>query len=156
MMFKDMRRNDRALPEEELFDIMNQAEYGVLSTVGDDNDPYGVPVNFVFFDDHIYFHCALTGHKLENIEHNSKVSFCVVADVSLLPDKFSTKYSSVISFGTASEVTNPVKKKQVLVKFLEKFSKDFMEEGMNYIEASGAMAKLYQIEVTHMTAKGRK
>ena len=155
-MFKEIKRNDRALPEEEMFDIMNRVEYGVLSTIGDDNYPYGVPVNFVFFEDHIYFHCALQGHKLENIDHNSKVSFCVVADVSLLPDKFSTKYRSVISFGTASEVTDPVKRKQVFVKILKKFSRDFMEEGMRYIEASGAMTKLYQIEVSHMTAKGRK
>ncbi|MCL2235504.1 MAG: pyridoxamine 5'-phosphate oxidase family protein [Defluviitaleaceae bacterium] len=155
-MFKEMRRNDRALPDGEMFDIMDKAEYGVLSTVGSDGCPYGVPVNFVFFDNCIYFHCALEGHKLENMNYNSKVSFCVVTDVLILPDEFSTKYSSVISFGTASEVTEPAKKKEVFVKILEKFSKDFMEEGIKYAEAACLRTKIYQIKVLHMTAKGRR
>ena len=76
-MFKEMRRKDRMLTKEELLDIMATAEYGVLSTVGEDGWPYGVPVNFVYNGGKIYFHAALTGQKLDNILFNNKVSFCV-------------------------------------------------------------------------------
>ena len=154
-MFKQLSRTDRALPPEKIQEIMGKAEYGVLSTTSENGYPYGVPVSFVFHDNHIYFHCAQKGHKLENIAHNAKVSFCVVADVILLSEKFATKYSSVISFGTASEVSDPTKKQEILVKLLEKFSPDFMKAGMKYIAADSVKAKVYQIEVEHISAKGR-
>lgn len=46
----EMRRKDRMLNQEETIDILNKSEYGVLSTVGKDNAPYGVPVNFAYVD----------------------------------------------------------------------------------------------------------
>jgi len=41
----DMRRKDRALSEEEAQALLDRTEYGVLSTVGGDGRPYGVPLN---------------------------------------------------------------------------------------------------------------
>ena len=154
-MFKEIRRTDRALPEDAMLEIMDKAEYGILSTLSESGYPYGVPVSFVFFDNVIYFHCALEGHKLDNIALNIKVSFCVVTDVSLMPGKFSTKYRSVVAFGQVSEVPED-RKEDVFVKILEKFSHEHMEAGMQYIKNSGAKARLFQIEVLDMKAKGRR
>ena len=155
-MFKEIRRSERALSDAELLEIMVNAEYGVLSTVGANGYPYGIPVNFVYQDNVIYFHCAVDGQKLENIQHNNKVSFTVVTDVELLPSSFSTKYRSVIAFGHASEVTDADEKQDILVSIIEKFSKNFAIEGMKYIEAGSHKTKVYQIEVEHIAAKGRK
>lgn len=77
-MFNEMRRSDKMLSNEEMLDIMKTTEYGVLSTIGENGYPYGVPINFVYKDNYIYFHAALTGHKLENISFNSKVSFALL------------------------------------------------------------------------------
>ena len=46
----EMRRKDRALGMEETIEILNKSEYGVLSTVDENNVPYGVPINFAYTD----------------------------------------------------------------------------------------------------------
>lgn len=154
-MFKEMRRKDRMLTKEELLDIMATAEYGVLSTVGEDGWPYGVPVNFVYNGGKIYFHAALTGQKLDNILFNNKVSFCVVKDVELIPEDFSTRFKSVIAFGEVTEV--PENGKQEIYKLIiEKFSMDFKSAGMDYARTDGPKAKVFQIDVQNIAAKGKK
>lgn len=154
-MFKEMKRKDKSLPEQEMLEIMREAEYGVLSTVGADGYPYGVPVNFVYRDETIYFHSAVSGHKLDNIADNSRVSFCVVCDVENLPSEFNTKFRSVIAFGEARQVEDD-KKNAVLEMLISKYSKDFYESGLDYIKKAGGAAKVYGIEVQHMTSKGKK
>ncbi|PKM82894.1 MAG: MFS transporter [Firmicutes bacterium HGW-Firmicutes-14] len=154
-MFKEIRRSDKKLTNEEMLDIMSNAEYGVLSTFGENGFPYGVPVNFIYQDGNIYFHSALSGHKLDNIAFNSKVSFCVIKDVALIPDDFNTKFKSVISFGEIKEVPED-EKSEIYMLFLQKFAKDFMEAGLEYIKKAGGKAKVCRIEIMHMTAKGKK
>ena len=41
-----MRRSDKALPNDALVKILQEGEYGVLSTVSADGQPYGVPLNY--------------------------------------------------------------------------------------------------------------
>ncbi len=103
-MFREMRRKDRELGYEEIINILMNNMYGVLSTVSQEGYPYGVPVSYVYNQEEIYFHCAGEGHKFDNISADRKVSFCVVGQTCVLPDKFSTNYESVIAFGEAREV----------------------------------------------------
>jgi nitroimidazol reductase NimA-like FMN-containing flavoprotein (pyridoxamine 5'-phosphate oxidase superfamily) len=154
-MFREMRRSEKMLTNEEMLEIMNTAEYGVLSTIDENGFPYGVPVSFLYKDGNIYFHSALTGHKADNMAFNNKVSFCVVKDVELIPDDFNTRFKSVISFGEVKKLEEE-EKQEVYVSFLEKFSKNYMEAGMEYIRKAGAKANVYKIEVKYMTAKGKK
>lgn len=154
-MFKEMRRKDRELSKEEAYELLNRCEYGVLSTMNPDGYPYGVPLDYVYEDNAIYFHCASEGHKLENIYSNLNVSFCVVNDVQLLPSDFSTKYKSVIVFGKAKEVKEEEKRKG-LVLLLEKYSKDYMMEGGKYIQAMWDKTKVIKIDIEHISAKGKK
>ncbi len=154
-MFKEMRKAEKKLTDQEMLTILENAEYGVLSTVGEDGYPYGVPVNFVYKDGDIFFHCALEGHKLENISFNNKVSFCVTTDVELIPKQFNTKFKSVIAFGIAEEVTGQ-DKTDIFMLIIEKFSKEFLEAGKKYISAASDKAKIYKIKVQHISAKGKK
>ena len=109
----EMRRKDRMLNEDQTLDILNRSEYGILSTIGVDNVPYGVPMNFVYEDGVIYFHCAkAVGYKVSNIIHNSNACFTVINDVCLQPKTFSTKYSSAIVFGKVSIVEDEDEKKK--------------------------------------------
>lgn len=154
-MFREIRRKDKVLEEELMLELLKNAEYGVLSTVGDDGYPYGVPLNYVYKDNSIYFHCALEGHKLDNINFNHKASFCVVSDVKLLPSKFNTEFKSVICFGQIKEVAES-EKHDIFMAIIEKFSKDFIPEGKAYATASGSKAKIYKLEIQHMTGKAHK
>jgi uncharacterized protein len=154
-MERKIRRADRAIPESEAKQILQAGEYGILSTVSADGQPYGVPVSYAYTGEAIYFHCAVEGHKLDNLSNNNRVSFCVVGKTQVLPDKFATNYESVIVFGEAVEVTDD-EKHVGLVELLKKYSPDFMEKGERYIKGDGPKAKVYKIMIDSMTAKARK
>ena len=154
-MERKIRRADRAIPESEARKILQAGEYGILSTVSVDGQPYGVPVNYSYAGDVVYFHCALEGHKLDNLSKNHKVSFCVVGKTQVLPDKFATNYESVIVFGKAFEVTG-AEKHTGLLELLKKYSPGFIDKGQRYIEGDGGKARVYKIVVESLTGKARK
>ena len=149
---RNMRRKDKEIGTDEAINFLTNCEYGILSTVGNDGQPYGVPLNYAYKDNCIYFHCALTGHKIDNIDNNPKVSFCAVGDTEVLPSEFSTNYVSAVAFGVASEVQGS-ERYNALVLLLEKFSPDFMEEGKKYIEKLDKVTKVIKIEIQHISGK---
>ncbi len=153
-MFKEMRRKERELSLEDAKALLTECEYGVLSTICDDGYPYSVPISFAFCDNSVYFHCAIVGQKLENIEKNNKVCFCVIGETEVLPAEFSTRYKSVIVFGQAFEIFDE-EKKNGLKLIIEKYSRDFMVKGMQYVSDKWDRTKVYKIEIEHVTAKGR-
>ncbi|MDF2839594.1 MAG: transporter, partial [Clostridia bacterium] len=77
-MYREMRRKDRQVSQDEALDILKKGEYGILSTSDAQNIPYGVPMSYAYADKYIYLHGATVGQKLDNIKANPKVSFCVV------------------------------------------------------------------------------
>lgn len=151
---KDVRRSDREITLQESKNILDTTEYGILSTVGSDGQPYGVPLSYVHTGESIYFHCAVSGHKLENIEHNAKVSFCVVGKTTVLPDKFGTEYESVVVFGRVSEVSG-AERYDALLWLLEKYCADFVEEGKHYIEQKDEITRVFKIDIDRISGKAR-
>lgn len=149
---REMRRKDKEIGTDETINLLTNCEYGVLSTVGNDGQPYGVPLNYTYKDNCIYFHCALKGHKIDNIEDNPKVSFCTVGNTEVLPSEFSTNYVSAVAFGVASEVQG-TERYNALVLLLEKFSPGFMEEGKKYIEKLDKVTKVIKIQIQHISGK---
>ncbi len=59
----------------ELERILAAATIGRMASIGKDGYPYITPVNFVYDQGCIYFHCALKGEKLDNIARNARVCF---------------------------------------------------------------------------------
>ena len=64
-MFRKMRRFKQGLTREECVEILKNEPRGVLSLIGDDGYPYGLPMTHYYNADNgkIYFHCARVGHK---------------------------------------------------------------------------------------------
>ena len=151
-IMREVRRKDKEIGTDEAIDLLNKCEYGVLSTVDNDGQPYGVPLNYAYKDNCIYFHCALKGHKIDNIGDNSKVSFCVVGNTEVLPSEFSTKYLSAVAFGLASEVKGK-ERYDALVLILDKFSPEFMKEGKKYIEKLDKITKVIKIKIENISGK---
>ncbi len=149
---REMRRKDKEIGTDEAINLLTNCEYGVLSTLGNDGQPYGIPLNYAYKDRCIYFHCALEGHKIDNLDDNPKVSFCTVGDTEVLPSEFSTNYVSAVAFGVASEVLG-TERYDALVLLLEKFSPGFMEEGKKYIEKLDKVTKVIKIEIQHISGK---
>ncbi len=132
--------------------ILQEGEYGVLSTVDADGQAYGVPLNYALKGRNLYFHCALTGHKLDNLLANDKVSFCVVGQSRVVPADFTSEFASVIVTGTA-EVICAEEKYEALFSLIEKYCAEFVEEGRRYIETLDAETAAVAIRIASMTGK---
>ncbi|MCI9595738.1 MAG: pyridoxamine 5'-phosphate oxidase family protein [Firmicutes bacterium] len=155
-MDQEMRRKEKAMSKEETLEVLEQAEYGVLATISGDDTPYAVPMNFVYVGDVIYFHCALEGHRLENIKGNNSVCLNVVDSVVLMPEKFNTQYRSVTAFGTISIVENEEEKRKGIKAIADKLSPEFPKEGMEYINSAFHNMHVLRMDVTKMTGKATR
>lgn len=155
-MDREMRRKEKAISREETMEVLNSAEYGVLSTISGDNTPYGTPMNFVYVDGAIYFHCALEGHRIENIKGNSSACLNVVDSVVLMPDKFNTQYRSVTVFGSVQIVENKEEKKKGIAAIAQKLSPDYSKEGMAYIESAFDKMHVLRMDIDKMTGKATR
>lgn len=132
---------------------LTEGSYGTLATVVDNGYPYTTPLNYAYQNGEIYFHSALNGQKLDNITHHNKVCFSVVGHEKLLPEKFNTEYDSVIAFGKAYVVTEEEEKKKALMLLVEKYSREYTEQGTEYIAKAINTVAVYKIQIEHMTGK---
>ena len=155
-MFREIRLKDRIVNGEKAIEIITKGSYGVLSTIGEDGYPYGVPLNYTYSDSCICFHCAQEGHKLENIDFNNKVSFCVVTKSDVLSNEFDTDYESAIAFGTATVVTDDSEKKDILLSVLNKYSADYLKAGNNYMKKYWDETKVIKMNIEHLTGKAHE
>ena len=71
------RRQCEVTDPGEIRRILSFATIGRLATLGADGYPYVTPVNYVYTNESIYFHCALEGEKLDNIARDDRVCFQV-------------------------------------------------------------------------------
>ncbi|SFN78322.1 hypothetical protein SAMN05660284_02248 [Formivibrio citricus] len=154
-MHKPVRRQDRETGAEEAESLLAGCLYGVLATTSADGQPYAVPLSYVFHAGNIYFHCAPEGQKLDNIQANPAVSFCVVGHVKTLPGKFSTEYESAVVFGAAEEIHGD-EKQEALLKILEKYSPDHIPQGQKYIAGMFERTAVVRIAIRHLTGKARR
>lgn len=153
-MFREIQNSKRILPEGSVEDILLAGEEGVLATIGEDGYPYATPLNYVYHNGAVYFHSALSGHKLDNIAFSSRVSFCVYVETELLPSRFSIKFRSVVIFGRAEEVVG-AEKKEALLALVHRLSPDHIPAGEKYIHNDIDKTRVIKINIEHATAKGR-
>lgn len=154
--FREIRRSDRALSEDEARTILARADHGVLATLGTDGWPYAVPLNHVLSGDVLYVHCAAEGHKLENIANEERVSFCAVACARVLPAELTTLYESAIAFGRASLVTDSAEKRLALELLAARFCGALSPEAVETIATSGSQAAVVRIRLERITGKAHR
>ena len=98
-MFREMRRKNQELSEEECIEILTNEPRGVLALLGDNDYPYAIPMSHVYVNGKIYFHGAMEGHKHDAMKKHSKVSFCVMDKGVKKEDEWWYTFKSVIVFG---------------------------------------------------------
>lgn len=154
-MFREMKRKERQLSAELTEKILNKCTSGVLSVIGDDGYPYGVPVSYAYSDGKIFFHCAKEGHKVDAIKNNPKVSFTVIAQDDVIPEKYGTDFASVIAFGKASFVEDPEEMLRSHIPIIEKYSNEYYDGGIEYFNKAKAAMRMVKIDIEHITGKGK-
>ena len=152
-MFRQMRRVKQLLPDETAAAILEKNTCGVLSLLGDDGYPYGVPISYVYKEDSIYFHSAKTGHKIDAIKNYEKASFCVIDQNQVVPEKFTTYFRSVIAFGRIKLVEDLDQKRNIASILAFKYAPDFQNEISARIDASIKNMTIMKMTIEHMTAK---
>ena len=120
-----------------------------------DGAPHGIPLNFAFDGDYIYFHCALEGKKIDLLSVNGNVSLCVVGKTEVLPEKFSTKYESVVAAGIVEELFNK-EKRAGLILLVRKYSPDHFTQGLEYIDGFADKTRVFRIRLESITGKARR
>jgi len=151
-----MRRQDRALSEAEAREILARAEYGVLASVGEDGWPYAVPVNHVLSGDSLYIHCAVEGHKLQNLAHNERVSYCVVGCAEVLQGQLSTRYESAIAFGRVSLLQDPAEKRTALEELVRRLAPVRTHDAGPIIENQLEHTVILRLRLERLTGKARR
>ncbi len=121
--------------------------------MGDNDYPYAVPLSYAYKDGKLYFHFAKAGHKLDGLQRNSKVSFCVVQMDDVVQKTFTTHFRSAIVFGRARILTEGSEKKYALECLVEKYSPDYIAEGQAEIKRDWERVCVAEVQIEHMTGK---
>ena len=153
-MFRKMRRFKQEISREECIDILVNEKRGVLSVIGDDGYPYGIPINYYYNKDDncIYFHGAKDGHKVDAIKRNNKVSFTIFEKGIKRENHWSYDVRSVIVFGKAYFIEDLEECKKICSDLWWKFGTD-EKELEDEINRALSRVLCIKIEIDHMTGK---
>ncbi len=153
-MFRPMRRNRQQLSQAECEAILKEGTSGVLAVEGDEGYPYAVPLSYLYEDGKLYFHCAKSGHKLDALRRNPKVSFCVIGQDQISPQEYTTYFRSVILFGTARELEDEGEKYAAVERLALKYAPDDPPARREaYIRKEYDLLCMVEVAVEHMTGK---
>ena len=154
MMFRAMRRKRQQLTEAACIEILVRNTSGVLAVSGDDGYPYAVPLSYVYENGSLYFHCAKSGHKLDAIKACDKVSFCVIDQDFVVPEKYTTYFRNVIVFGRANIIETEDETRGAIEKLAIKYyPNDSRDHRDAAIEKESQAMCMVKIQIEHMTGK---
>ncbi|HIZ62883.1 MAG TPA: pyridoxamine 5'-phosphate oxidase family protein [Candidatus Gemmiger avistercoris] len=126
-MFRAMRRKKQQLSPGACAEILRRGTSGVLAVAGDGGYPYAVPLSYVYDGQTVYFHSANTGHKVDAIVREPRVSFCVIDRDEVLPEAFTTAYRSVIVFGRVRVLEKEEEKRAAVEKLALRYAPNVPE-----------------------------
>ena len=153
-IFREITRIKQKLTQEECIEILKRELRGVLSVLGDDDYPYGMPINHFFCEDDgkIYFHSGKKGHKIDAIRRHDKVSFCVYDNGFRRDGEWALNFKSVIVFGRVEILEDREKIYDIARRLSHKFTNDeaYIE---HEIENSGPGTLMFALTPEYITGK---
>ena len=153
-MFREMRRFKQQISKEDCIRVLKEQPRGVLSVLGDDGYPYGIPMDhwYAEAENKLYFHCAKEGHKLDAIAACDKASYCVMDEGFRKEGEWALNINSMVVFGRMHVVEDEDKKREICTNLCRKFTD---EEAYLQKELTNAFPRVCCLELTieHMTGK---
>ena len=154
-MFRELVRIKQQMPMEECIELLKNETRGVLSVLGDDDYPYGAPINH-FYDEEsgkIYFHIgSQRSHRTDAIRKHDKVSFCVYDHGWRKEGEWALNVKSVIVFGRIAIVEDKDRIIDITSKLTRKFTldQDYLEK-----ELKNNLHRTWLMELTpdHISGK---
>lgn len=151
--FRPMRRKRQQLSNEESIGLLQEATAGTLALLGDGGYPYAVPLSYVYADGHLYFHSALSGHKVDAIRNCAKASFCVIAQDQVKPQEYTTYFRSVIAFGNIHIVEDPEEKLAIARLLGNRYNPHQDEDLQRELEHGLSRMLALRFDIEHLTGK---
>lgn len=158
-MIQGITKRERQITDpEKIRYILDTAKILHLGLV-DGDEPYVVPMNYGYTmeDGHLtlYLHGATAGRKLDLMEKNPKVFFCLECDVQpfegQLPCQYGTTYASVMGKGIARIIEDVEEKMDGMTKLMKsQTGKDF-----TFNPRLVSIVSVIRIDVESFTAKQR-
>ena len=142
--------------------IMDSTNIGRMATIGADGYPYITPVNFVYYQGRIYFHCAAKGEKMDNIARDARVCFEVDVPLAYLEVAFNAEkspcnthqfYHSVVIRGQARVVPDGPLKAEALNALVAKHEGNRAFQPVTEDMADARACRVVEITPESMTAK---
>lgn len=151
-MFRSMRRIKQQLSDEECIKILNEEHRGILSVLGENDYPYGLPLDFIYHDNRIIFHSAMEGHMYDSIKKHDKVSFCVLDRGKKVENEWYYVFNSVILFGKVKTVTDEKERLADIRLLGNRYfpSEDYTEDE---IRKAFERVHVFELNIEHMTGK---
>ncbi len=173
-----MRRKDREMDKEFGFEIIDKAQYGILSMLAEGNRPYGIPLSLVREENVLYFHSAKEGRKVEALAKDNRVSVAFVGEVKvpelytnqeldevvkneagaalLISKVFTVEFQSAIVTGRVKLVEAEAEKVKSMKLICEKYTPTKMAYFDLAIRAGLSKTNVYRVEIEEVTAKRKK
>ena len=154
-----MRRKQQELTHEACVSILEKSTSGVLSVIGDGGYPYGVPMSYVFKDGCLFFHSAITGHKIDAIRSEEKCSFTIIDQDEVHPSEYTTYFRSVIIFGKIHIIEDDADKLSALRLLGDRFNpgrdESLQKEISKHLSSDKQLQHLLmlRLDIEHMTGK---
>ena len=153
-MFREMLRKKQQLPHEVCIQLLRQELRGVLSVLGDDDYPYGMPINHYYCpeDGKLYFHGGKAGHKIDAMKRHSKASFCVYDQGFRREGEWALNIQSVIVFGRIEWIEDQETTNRIARALSLKFTDDetYIQRE---IDLYGPGTLLFALVPEHITGK---
>lgn len=145
---------------EEMEAILKKAEVGRLALC-DGSEPYIVPLNFLYHERKIIFHCAWEGKKLDLINKNPRCCFEVDEFMGGAGSHHESRchldYDSVLAFGEPRVEDDADKKVRLLQLFAEKYDrlyqKPLSEKGKRFDKTRVSECCCVVIDVEELTGR---
>ncbi len=151
--FREMRRKRQQLSLDESIGILQKATSGTLALLGDGDYPYAVPISYVYTQDRIYFHSAVSGHKIDAIRKCEKASFCVVEQDEVHPESYTTYFRSVIAFGRIHIVEDEAEKLEMARTLGNRYNPHQDEALQKELEKGLSRMVMIRFDIEHLTGK---
>ena len=148
-----MRRKRQQLSEEKSIGILQKATAGTLALLGDGGYPYAVPISYVYADGKLYFHSALSGHKIDAIRNCDKASFCVIDQDEVHPEKYTTYFRSVIAFGRIHIIEDEQEKLATARLLGDRYNPNQEEALQKELEKGLSRMLMIRFDIEHLTGK---
>ena len=148
-----MRRKRQQLSEAESISILEKSTAGTLALFGDNGYPYAVPISYVYKDGKLYFHSALTGHKVDAIRNSDKASFCVIEKDDVQPEKYTTFFRSVIAFGRIHIIEDEAEKQETARMLGNRYNPNDEESLRLEMEKGLSRMLMIRFDIEHLTGK---